>query len=287
MQYLSPITVDDAVAMLAAQTGETRVLAGGTDLLVRMKGGFTEPDAILDIKRIDGMRRITREEGGFRIGAGVSGAEMSEDADLVAAWPGVVEAAGLIGSTQIQGRATMAGNLCNASPAADSVPAMVAADATVRIAGPKGARDLPVGALPVAPGKTSLTDGEFVTSIFLPARPARSSDAYLRFIPRTEMDIAVVGCAVSVSLDTDGTCTAARVGLGAVAPTVILVSEAADALIGTKLDDAAMEAVAAACSAAASPISDKRGTVAFRTHVAGVLARRATQIAKTRAGGTV
>ncbi len=286
MHYHSPTTVDDAVALLAAQNGDCRVLAGGTDLLVRMRSGFAEPDAVLDIKRIEGMRDIVREHGGFRIGAAVSGAEMAENADLVAAWPGVVEAAGLIGSTQIQGRATMAGNLCNASPAADSVPAMVAAGALVRIAGPNGPRDVPVADVPTGPGTTSLADGEFVTSIFLPARPERASDAYLRFIPRTEMDIAVVGCGVSVTLDANGTCTDARVALGAVAPTVIEVPEAAEALIGTTLDDAAMEAVAAACSSAATPISDKRGTVEFRTHVAGVLARRATQIAKSRAGGS-
>lgn len=285
MQYLSPTSVDDAVALLAAQSGECRVLAGGTDLLVRMRSGFAEPDAVMDIKRIAGMREIVREDGGFRIGAGVSGAEMAENADLVAAWPGVVEAAGLIGSTQIQGRATMAGNLCNASPAADSVPAMVAANATARIAGPNGTRDIPVADVPTAPGKTSLEAGEFITSIFLPARPDHSGDAYLRFIPRTEMDIAVVGCGVSVTLDDSGTCIDARVSLGAVAPTVILVPEAAETLIGTTLDDAAMEALASACSAAAKPIADKRGTVEFRTHVAGVLARRATQIAKTRAGG--
>ena len=284
MQFLSPTTVDDAVAMLASQEGECRILAGGTDLLVRMKSGFSEPDAVMDIKRIDGLRSIVREDGGFRIGAAASGAEMAEDADLVAAWPGVVEAAGLIGSTQIQGRATMAGNLCNASPAADSVPAMVAAKATARIAGPNGVHDVPVADIPTGPGSTSLAEGEFVTSIYLPARPDRSSDAYLRFIPRTEMDIAVVGCGVSLTLDASGTCTDAVVSLGAVAPTVIEVPEAADALIGTTLDDAAMDALAAACSNAATPISDKRGTVEFRTHVSGVLARRAAKIAKTRAG---
>lgn len=284
MHYLSPTTVDDAVAMLAAQDGECRILAGGTDLLVRMRSGFAEPDAVMDIKRIDDLRRITREDGGFRIGAAVSGAEMAEDADLVAAWPGVVEAACLIGSTQIQGRATMAGNLCNASPAADSVPAMVAARATARIAGPDGVRDVPVAEVPAGPGKTTLAPGEFVTSIFLPARPDNAADAYLRFIPRTEMDIAVVGCGVSLTMDANGTCTDACVALGAVAPTVIDVPEAAAALIGTTLDDAAMEALATACSAAANPISDKRGTVEFRTHVSGVLARRAAQIAKTRAG---
>lgn len=284
MQYLAPTTLDDAVSMLAAQTGDCRILAGGTDLLVRMRSGFAEPDTVMDIKRIGELRRITAEDGGFRIGAAVSGAEMAEHADLVAAWPGVVEAAGLIGSTQIQGRATMAGNLCNASPAADSVPAMVAAGAVARLASASGTRDVAVEDIPAGPGKTNLRTGEFVASIFLPARPARSGDAYLRFIPRTEMDIAVVGCGVSLTLDADGTCTAARVALGAVAPTVILVPEAAQAIIGTKLDASALDALAAACSAAAKPIADKRGTVEFRTHVAGVLARRAATIAKTRAG---
>lgn len=284
MQYLAPTTLDDAVAMLAAQTGDCRVLAGGTDLLVRMRSGFAEPDAVMDIKRIGALREITPEEGGFRIGAAVSGAEVAENAALVAAWPGVVEAAGLIGSTQIQGRATVAGNLCNASPAADSVPAMVAAGAVARLASAHGTRDVAVEDIPAGPGKTNLKAGEFVASIFLPARAARSGDAYLRFIPRTEMDIAVVGCGVSLTLDEGGTCTAARVALGAVAPTVILVPEAAQAIIDTTLDDAALDALATACSAAAKPIADKRGTVEFRTHVAGVLARRAATIAKTRAG---
>ena len=285
MQYLAPTSVDDAVAMLAAQTGDCRILAGGTDLLVRMRGGFAEPDAVMDIKRIGELRRITREEGGFRIGAAVSGAEMAENADLVASWPGVVEAAGLIGSTQIQGRATMAGNLCNASPAADSVPAMVAAGAVARLASASGTRDVAVVDIPAGPGKTTLQRGEFVASIFLPAPAARSGDAYLRFIPRTEMDIAVVGCGVALTLDAKGLCTAARIALGAVAPTVILVPEAAKAIIGTNLDEAALTALAKACSAAAKPIADKRGTVEFRTHVAGVLARRAATIAKERAGG--
>ena len=284
MQYLAPTSVEDAVRILADQPGDCLILAGGTDLLVRMRSGLSEPDAVLDIKRIDTLRQITPENGGFRIGAAVSGAEMGEHSALVAAWPGVVDGAELIGSTQVQGRATMAGNLCNASPAADSVPAMITANAMARIAGPDGMRDVPVADIPVGPGRTSQAKGEFITSIFLPARPANASDAYLRFIPRTEMDIAVVGCAVSLTLDPSGICTDARVALGAVAPTVILVPEAADALIGTSLDDAALDALATACSAAAAPISDKRGTVEFRTHVAGVLARRAAVIAKTRAG---
>ncbi|WP_371223135.1 FAD binding domain-containing protein [Roseovarius sp. 2305UL8-3] len=284
MQYVAPQSVEEAVALLADQP-DAKVLAGGTDLLVRMRSDMADPETIVDIKRIDEMRQITQEDGGWRIGAAVSGAELSENSGLVADWPGVVEGTNLIGSTQIQGRCTMVGNLCNASPAADSVPAMVAAGATARVVGPNGTRDVPVEDIPVAPGKTSLGKGELVASIFLPARPARSSDAYLRFIPRTEMDIAVVGCGVSLTLDEAGTCTDARVSLGAVAATVLLVEEAAQAIIGTKLDEPAMEALAAAASAAAKPISDKRGTVEFRVHVAGVLARRAAEIAKKRAGG--
>lgn len=282
MQYHAPTTLDDAVRRLAESPG-SKVLAGGTDLLVRLNSEMIEPEGILDIKRIGSMREIAAEDGGWRIGAAVSGAEMGEHAGLRADWPGVVESVNLIGSTQIQGRATMAGNLCNASPAADSVPAMVAAGAVVRVAGPEGTRDVPVGEIPTAPGRTSLRPGELVASIFLPARPARSGDAYLRFIPRTEMDIAVVGCGVSLTLDEGGTCTAARIALGAVAPTVVLVPEAAEAILGTPLDDAALEALAAACSAAAKPIDDKRGTADYRIHVAGVLARRAARIARDRA----
>lgn len=283
MRYEAPTSVADAAALLANEAGLARVLAGGTDLLVRMRSEMEEPDLIVDIKRIAGMKDIVREGSGFRIGAGVPSAEMSEHAELAAAQPGVVEAAALIGSTQIQGRATMAGNLCNSSPAADSVPAMVAAGAMVRIAGPKGERDVAVEDFCTGPGKNVLGKGELVASIYLPDGEGRSGSAYLRFIPRTEMDIAVVGCGVALTLDGDGTCTAARVGLGAVAATVLRVDAAADALIGTKVDDAAIEAAAAACSAAASPIDDKRGTVAFRTHVAGVLTRRAALIARERA----
>ncbi len=284
MQYVAPQSVEEAVALLADQP-DAKVLAGGTDLLVRMRSDMAHPETILDIKRIDEMRQISQEDGGWRIGAAVSGAEMSENAALIADWPGVVEATNLIGSTQVQGRCTMVGNLCNASPAADSVPAMVAARAMARVVGPNGTRDVPVEDIPVAPGKTSLGEGELVASIFLPARPERASDAYLRFIPRTEMDIAVVGCGVSLTLDDAGICTDARVSLGAVAATVLLVDEAAQAIIGTTLDEAAMDALAAAASAAAKPISDKRGTVEFRVHVSGVLARRAAEIAKKRAGG--
>ncbi len=285
MRYEAPETIDTAVSLLAGAGGDARVLAGGTDLLVQLRADMIEPELVVDVKKIQSMRTITEENGGFRIGAAVAGAELSEHPKVKAAWPGVVEAVDLIGSTQIQGRASMGGNLCNGSPAADSVPAMIAAGTMVSIAGPNGEREVPAEEIIVGPGKTSLAKGEMVTSLFLPARPARSGDAYLRFIPRTEMDIAVVGAGVSLTLDEGGTCTAARVALGAVAATPLLVQEAADALIGTKLDDAAMEALAAAASAACNPIDDKRGTKDFRIKVAGVLARRAAQIALERARG--
>ena len=283
MRYEAPETIEAAVKLLAGSKGLGRVLAGGTDLLVQMRSAMVDPDLVVDIKKIPGMRKIAAEKGGFRIGAAVSGAELTEHPKFGDVWPGVLEAFDLIGSTQIQGRCTMVGNLCNASPAADSVPALVAANATVAIAGPRRKRELAVEKVPAGPGKTTLAKGEIITSIFLPKRPPRSGDAYLRFIPRTEMDIAVVGVGVSLTLDKSGVCTAARVSLGAVAPTVLLVADAAKALIGTKVDDAALEKAAAAASAACRPIDDKRGTKEYRIKVAGVLARRAAQIALERA----
>jgi len=283
MQYESPTSIEGVVALLADNAGDIRVLAGGTDLLVQLRAGMVSPDLVVDIKNVRETRSIVPEDGGYRVGAAVSGAELGEQADLKNAWPGVVEAAELIGSTQIQGRASMGGNLCNASPAADTVPALIAAGAVCRVAGPGGERDVPVEEICTGPGKTSLAKGEFVVSIFLPERGERSGDAYLRFIPRTEMDIAVVGAGVNLSLDAAGVCTAASVALGAVAPTAILVPEASAALVGTKVEDANMDAMAAAASAACRPVDDKRGTIEYRTKVAGVMARRACAIALDRA----
>ncbi len=282
MRYESPESIEGAVALLA-NGGGGRILAGGTDLLVQLRAGMTEPELLVDIKNIREAREITSENGGYRVGAAVSGAELGEHAELKRAWPGVVEAVELIGSTQIQGRASMGGNLCNASPAADSVPALVAAAAVCSIAGPGGQREVAVEEICTGPGQTSLGKGEFVVSFFFPERAPRSGDAYLRFIPRTEMDIAVVGAGVNLSLDESGVCSAARVALGAVAPTAMLVPEAGAALVGTRLDESDLQAMAAAASAACEPIDDKRGTVEYRVKVAGVLARRACAIAFERA----
>ena len=285
IQYVAPSTLDEAVRAFAAAAGSGRILAGGTDLLVQMRNGVVMPGTIVDIKKIGELTAIEEtKEGGFRIGAAVSGAVLREHPKVSKVWPGVVEATNLIGSTQVQGRATPGGNLCNGSPAGDSVPAMVAAGAIVTIQGPNGRRELAVEKVPKGPGRLNLEPGEIVVSFTLPPRSKGSSDAYLRMIPRTEMDIAVVGCGVSLTMD-KGTCTAARVGLGAVAPTVLLVEDAAKALLGSKLDEAALANAAAACSAACRPNDDKRGTIAYRTKVAGVLLKRTALIAAERAGG--
>jgi aerobic carbon-monoxide dehydrogenase medium subunit len=284
MRYESPATTKEAVALLAKEKGSAFVLSGGTDLLVRMKMDTVQPDLLVDIKRIPAMSEIKETATGFRIGAAVSGAELHVHKALNKAWPGVVEATNLIGSDQIQGRATMVGNLCNASPAADSVPAMIAAGAKAVIVGKDGRRTVAVEKIITAPGKTSLEKGEVIEAITLPKPAKRTGDAYLRFTPRTEMDIAVVGVAITVTLER-GVVKKARVCLGAVAPTPILVPEAAKALVGTKLDESALAALSAACSAACNPIDDKRGTAAYRIRVAGVMAKRAAKIAYQRAGG--
>ena len=284
IQYKAAKNIKEACTLMAAADGKGRILAGGTDLLVQMKAGTQAPGFIIDVKKIPEMVSIAKTKGGFRIGAATPAAVIGENEELRKAWPGVVEAINLIGSKQIQGRASPGGNLCNASPAADSVPALVAAGAIVNIQGPDGKRQVPVEQFCTGPGRTSLQKGEIVVSLSLPAKPKGSSDAYLRLIPRTEMDIAVVGCGVSLTMKGD-TCVAARVGLGAVAPTVLLVEEAAKALVGSKLEDEALEAAAKACSAACRPIDDKRGTIRYRTKIAGVLLKRAAMIARDRANG--
>jgi carbon-monoxide dehydrogenase medium subunit len=283
LDYVAPASAEEAASALAAGGGSARPLSGGTDLLVQLRAGRLKPGLIVDLKKIPGSIGIREEDGGFVIGASTSGAILGEHAGLARAWPGVVEAANLIGSTQIQGRASMAGNLCNASPAADSVPALIAARATCVIVGPSGRRVAPAEAIATGPGRTSLSAGEFVFEIRLPPRGRHAADAYLRSIPRTEMDIAVVGAGVNLALDAEGVITDARVALGAVGPTVIVADEAAATLVGSRCEDAALARLDEAARAVCRPISDKRGTAEFRTKIAGVLARRVATIAYARA----
>src|SRR5882757_5924823 len=245
IRYVAPRSLDEAIGAFAAAGSAARIMAGGTDLLVQMRSGMVRPGLIVDIKKIGEMTEIEETaDGGFRIGAAVSGMALSDHARFGKVWPGVLEAVNLIGSKQVQGRASAGGNLCNGAPAGDSVPAMIAAGAVVTVQGPNGRREIKVEDVPAGPGRINLKPGEILVSITLPPRPPGSSDAYLRMIPRTEMDIAVVGLGVSLTMR-EGVCTAARVGLGAVAPTVLLVEPAAKALIGSRLDDAALAKAAA------------------------------------------
>jgi carbon-monoxide dehydrogenase medium subunit len=286
MRYEAPTTLAAAVSLLAEASGRARVLAGGTDLLIQMRGGRVEPELVVDVKKIPEMISIADESGAWRVGAAVPCMQLVEDKAFGKAWPGVVDGANLIGSIQVRGRATVGGNLCNASPAADTVPAMIAAGAKALVVGPKGKREVPIEEIATGPGKTSLANGEVVVSFQLPKRPPRSGDAYLRFIPRTEMDIAVVGAGVNLTLDASGVCTQARVSIGAVAERALLVADAASALIGSKVDADALEKMGAAVSAACRPIDDKRGTKEYRIKVAAVMAKRAAEIALKRARET-
>ncbi len=282
MNYLAPATVEEAANMLSEQPA-AKVFAGATDVIPQIRAGRPEPETLIDLKGIARLTSVNHAGGTWTIGAATPTVELTENAELAAELPGLVEAAGLIGSDQIQNRCSLGGNLCNASPAADSVPAMIVNGARAVIASGSGTRTVPVADIATGPGATSLAEGEFVVEIEVDSPPANTGDAYLRMIPRTEMDIAVVGVGARITLDDTGTCTSATVALGAVAPTAVRVPDAEAALIGSTLDDAALAAVAEAAAAACNPIDDKRGTVAYRRQVAGVLARRAVVAAAQRA----
>jgi CO/xanthine dehydrogenase FAD-binding subunit len=285
LAYEAPRSLEAAVSVLAKHGSDARVLAGGTDLLVQMRSGLGPATTFVDVKGIPELGALRLGPDGLHLGAAVSCWELSRKAELLALYPGLMEAAALIGSMQIQGRASVGGNLCNGSPAADTVPALIALSATCRIAGPEGRRDIPAQDFVRAPGRTVLGSGEILVEIFVPRPPPRSADAYLRFIPRSEMDIAVVGCGAFVELDPDGVCQRARVALGAVAPRPILVPELGEVLTGTRLESSDLERAAAVAQAAGAPIGDRRGSAAYRRRLAGVLTRRAVSRAAKRARG--
>ncbi len=285
--YAAPTSVSDVLTLLDdhSRSGEpTQILAGGTDVMVQMRSVNREPRTIIDIKRLEETNRLEVGAEDIYIGSAIPSAQMQEHAELKALYPGLLEAADLIGSTQVQGRATVCGNLCNASPAGDSIPALIAAGAVCDIATASGSRELAVEDFVTGVGQNALATGEFLLGVKLRRPQTSTKDAYLRFTPRTEMDIAVAGVGVSVSLD-GAECVAARVAIGAVAKTALLVGEAAEALIGTVLDEASLQQAGEACQAAAQPISDKRGSAAYRRKVVGVLCRRALAVARDRALG--
>ena len=284
--YVAPSNVADALGALgdAANAGQrAQMLAGGTDVLVQMRSIDKGPRTFVDVKHIAEANALRIGSDEVFIGAGIASAELNENAELKGILPGLIEAADLIGSTQIQGRATIGGNLCNSSPAGDTIPALIACGAVCVIASPGGNREVPTEDFVTGVGTNVLAPTEFLIGFKIPRPKGKTSDAYLRFIPRTEMDIAVCGAGVALTLDGSGTCTAAKVAIGAVAITALTVPDAAAALVGTKVDDTALAAAAAASSALAKPITDKRGTVEYRKKVVGVLTKRAGAIARDRA----
>jgi carbon-monoxide dehydrogenase medium subunit len=288
--YAAPETVDQALAVLAehaASGTRAQLLAGGTDLLVQIRSADRAGRTIVDIKKLPETNRLDIGADEIYIGAAIPAAQLTGNADLKGLLPGLVESIDLIGSTQIQGRATLGGNLCNASPAGDTIPALIANAGRCQIVGPSGAREMAVEEFVTGVGTNALADGEMLLGISFTNPSPGTRDAYLRFIPRTEMDIAVAGAGVSLSLAADGSCSDARVAIGAVAPTALLVPAAADALRGSTLDAAALQAAGVACSEAASPISDKRGTADYRRKVVAVLCKRAATIAADRARGSI
>lgn len=285
--YIAPQTVDEATKLLAAKGTQARVLAGGTDLIVQLREGRRRLELVVDIKKIPDVNVLSYSPStGLHIGAAVPCHKIYGDATIASAYPGLMDAFTLVGGTQIQGRASVGGNLCNSSPAADTIPTLIAHSATCIIAGPNGRRELPVEQFCTAPGRNAMTENEFLVALRFPAPAKNSGGHYLRFIPRNEMDIAVVGVGTALTLGDDkSTVTAARIALGAVAPTPLFAEAAAAALVGKPISDTTIAAAAAAAQAIARPISDMRGTVEQRRHLVGVLTRRTIQGAVARARG--
>jgi len=281
--YESPKSLAQALSLLAAAGEKGRVLAGGTDLLIQMRAGVRKPDQLIDAKNIAELQVLSfSPQDGLRLGAAVSCCRLIEDPAVQQHYPGLVEAAGLIGSVQIQSRCSLGGNLCNGSPAADTTPALIALGAVCHVAGAKGARTVAVEDFVVSPGRTVLQPDELLVEFRIPAPKPHSSDCYQRFIPRNEMDIAVVGVGAAVTLN-GNTCTAARIALGAVAPTPLFAKEASASLVGKPLNENTIAAAAALAQQVAIPITDMRGTEEYRKHLVGVLTRRVLGVAAERA----
>lgn len=285
IDYAAPKNVAKAVELLAEHGDRARVLAGGTDIIVQVRDGRRDVDLVVDIKNIAKVNELVYDKTrGLRLGSAVPCYRIYENKKVSRAYPGLIDAVSLVGGIQIQSRASVGGNLCNASPAADTIPALIAHEAVAVIAGPDGTREVAVENFCTAPGRTVLKPGEFLLSLSIPARKPNFGSAYLRFIPRNEMDIAVVGAGVSVTLDDARTrCVAARVALAAVAPTPLLVPEAGAALVDGELRDDLIDKAASLAQAASTPISDMRGDAEYRRHLVGVLVRRALKKAIERA----
>jgi len=285
--YVPAQSVEQAVSLLSLHGESARILNGGTDLIVQLRGGTRRASLLVDIKPIPEVNELTYDPVlGLMVGAAVPCWSLCRHPAVLENYPGLVDAAGLIGGVQIQSRATIGGNLCNASPAADSIPALIVHQAVCAIVGPRGVRQVAVEDFCLGPGQTVLQPGEFLLALRLPPPPPGFGAGYLRFIPRAEMDIAVAGAGAAVVLQPGGKVFAsARIALGAVAPTPLLVPEAGAALQGQPVSAEVILRAAQIAQQAARPITDLRGTSAQRKRLCLVLARRALERAVERAKG--
>lgn len=283
--YVAARSLEQAVEALDQSGLEGRVLAGGTDIIVQMREGRRVVDTLVDVKDLAETNVLTIDpDGTLHLGAAVPCYRIYGQEDVRRRFPALIDSASLIGGTGIQGRASIGGNLCNASPAGDSIPSLIALDAVCRVAGPQGRRQIPAERFCVAPGRNALEAGELLTEITLPPPQPHSGAAFLRFIPRNEMDIAVVNVAANVTLDEGGeTIRSARLAVGAVAPTPLLIMEASRVLENAPVSEETFDRAAEAAQQLARPISDMRGTLEQRRHLVGVLVRRALAGAVQRA----
>jgi carbon-monoxide dehydrogenase medium subunit len=288
LDYVAPSTLDDAVAVLGEHGSAARVLAGGTDLIIQVREQRRDVGLMVDVKGIPELTALEHAaDGSLLVGAAVACARLYHDPEIVRRFPALIDSASLIGGIQIQSRASLGGNLCNSSPAADSTPTLIALSAVCEIAGPGGRRSVAVEDFCTGPGQNVLQPNELLVALRFPAPAANSGAAFERFIPRNEMDIAVANAAAGIVLSADGSSfVSARIAVGAIAPTPLFVREAGAALAGQPVGEAAIDAAAAAASAAARPITDMRGSVAQRRHLAGVLTRRVINTAVQRARGS-
>ncbi|MCY4367186.1 MAG: xanthine dehydrogenase family protein subunit M [Chloroflexi bacterium] len=287
VEFTTPKTIDEAVQAMASKGDRARALAGGTDLLVQLRGGRRSADLVVDLKDVPELNEISyNASSGLTIGAATPCYRLYADANVAANYPGLVDSASLIGSIQIQGRASLGGNLCNSAPSADAIPPMIALGSVANVVGPNGSRQIPVEDFCTGPGRNVLEPGEILVSINVPAPPANSGASYLRFIPRNEMDIAVAGVGSAVVLDGSGqNFVSARISLASVAPTPVFCKAAGDSLAGKAVSDEAIEEAARLAMEDAKPITDMRGTIRQRIHLVGVLTRRTLNIAIQRARG--
>jgi len=283
--YHAPASLAEAFALKTKAAAAGRFLAGGTDLFLALEWGPAKVSMVIDLKAIAGMEGIAKlPGGGVRIGALTRMAAIENDAGLQKGYPALSDAAAVVGGPPIRNRATLGGNVCNASPAADTSTPLLALGAQAVLASAKGERTVPLAALWKGPRRTTLKQGELLKELHLPALPARTGCAFER-LTRAAMDIAVVNAAAVVTTDAKGNFKDVFVALGAVAPTVLAVKGIGKALAGRPCDDAALEVVHAAAEKAAKPIDDQRASAAYRKEMAGVLALRAVRRAHALAVG--